>query len=63
MTFKNIRLCDFLDYISNGTTTLESAYNDQVYLKEAVDNFKKSMRPRLLEKIDEKELTVLLQSN
>ena len=34
----------------NGTITLENAYSDQVYLKEAIDNFKKSSRPRLLGK-------------
>ena len=44
--------------ILNGTTTLESATNDQVYLKDAIDNFKKYSRTRLLEKITEKELAL-----
>ena len=61
MTFTSIRLSNFLGFaIWNVTTTLENAYNDQVYLKVVIDNFKKSTRPRLLEKIDKKELTLLL---
>ena len=44
--------------ISNGTTILENAYNDQMYLKDTINNLKKSVRPRLPGKIDEKELTL-----
>ena len=44
--------------ILNGTTTVENAANDQVYLKDAIDNFKKYSKPRLPEKISEKELTL-----
>ena len=61
------RAYDFQEYrtrcyleleILNGTTTLDNTTNDQVYLKDAIDNFKKSARPRLQEKINEKELTL-----
>ena len=44
--------------ISNGTTTLENSANDQVYLKDANNNLKKSTRPWLQEKIYGKELTL-----
>ena len=40
--------------ISNGSTKLDNAVNDQVYLKDANDNLKKSTRPRLQKKINEK---------
>ena len=43
--------------ISNGTTTLENTVDDQAYLKDAIHEFKKSTRIRLIEKINEKELT------
>ena len=33
--------------ITNGTTTLNNALNDQVHLRDAIDNFKKSMRAKL----------------
>ena len=50
---KKDRVYDFQKYktmwslglvISNGATTLENATNDQVYLKGAFHNFKKSAR-------------------
>ena len=40
----------------NRTTTLENVVNDQLYLNNANENLRKSARPRLLEKINEKEL-------
>ena len=43
--------------ILNRTTTLENVVNDQVYLNNANENLRKSARPRLLEKINEKEIT------
>ena len=64
---KKERVYDFRKYrtmqsfgitISNGTTILENAYNDQMYLKDTINNLKKSVRPRLPGKIDEKELTL-----
>ena len=64
---KKERVYDFRKYrtmqsfgitISNGTTILENAYNDQMYLKDTINNLKKSVRPRLPCKIDEKELTL-----
>lgn len=44
--------------ILNGTIALENSINDQVYLKEAINNLRNSTGPRLPEKIDEKELTL-----
>ena len=41
----------------NRTTTLENVVNDQLYLNNANENLRKSARPRLLEKINEKEIT------
>lgn len=43
--------------ILNRTTTLENVVNDQVYLNNANENLRKFARPRLLEKINEKEIT------
>ena len=43
----------FVLAIFNGTT-IPVAGNDRVYLKPAVDNFKKSTRSRLQQKINEK---------
>ena len=43
--------------ISNGTTKLDNAVDDQVYLKDVNDNFKKFTRPRPREKINEKNPT------
>ena len=40
----------------NGATTLDTAPNDQVYLKDAISNFEKSIRKRFHEEIDENEL-------
>ena len=44
--------------ISNETLTLENAVNYQVYLIDAINCFKKSMRARLSEKIYEKDVTL-----
>ena len=44
--------------ISNGTITLDNVVNDQVYLKDGIDHFRKSTRSRPSENIDEKELTL-----
>ena len=33
--------------ISNGTTGVENAYNDQAYLKQAINDLKKTARSRL----------------
>ena len=46
----------------NRITTQENTANDQLNLKNAINNFKKSMRPKPLEKIDEKELMPLIFS-
>ena len=40
--------------ISNGTTTLKNIVKDQVYVTDAIDNFKKSARLRCPEKLNEK---------
>ena len=40
--------------ISNGTTTIENNIIDQVYLKDEVDDFKKTARPGYLEKRNKK---------
>lgn len=39
--------------VLNWTTTLENTFNDQVYLKKAIDNFKTPTRSRLQEKKNE----------
>lgn len=44
--------------ISSGTTTLDNVANDEVYLKDQIYNFEKSIRPRLPGKRNEKELTL-----
>lgn len=50
--------CDS-DYATRNIT-INNCVDDQVYLKDATDNFKKSAMPRLPKKTNEKELTILM---
>ena len=49
--------------LSNGTITLDNAVNDQVYLKDSIDNFKKSTKSRSQEQINNIELTLKNANN